>query len=281
MYWTFRNLTNNNSLNTQKLLRGIEVKRNHILKTTAIIIVLAAVVVITGSCEDPENPGLEPVPGPNFGSKIVGYVLQNSSSDASSTVPVSGAKVKLPGTNMSVISDEEGSFMIYGLSSGVYDVFVETANGFVNHVQAVAVHPNSIKEIGNIIIGPSGEISGAVTLDSSTVDVKGITVVVHQTGQYALTNEIGEYKISGIPPGEINVSASRDSFCAGTLNNIVLPSDTVVVLPDIDLVSCNGQASALTGFAFLTDSASHADILVTDINDGSTTRTNLDGLMGT
>jgi hypothetical protein len=238
---------------------------------------LVFAALLAGSCGDGANQSVNPVPGPNFGSKMIGNIIQNSNSTTGTTVPIAGAKVRLPGTNMGVISDKDGHFIIYGLSDGTYDLLVETDYGFVRHIQNIEVALNSVKDVGDIVIEVSGEITGRITLDSSTSDVKGVAIFIHGTGQHALTDEDGEYRISGIPPGEISVSASRDLYCAETVNNIVLAGGTFVSVPDMDLTTCDTQTASLTGFAFLTNSTSHDGILITDVNGGNTTRTTEDG----
>ncbi|MBI4569635.1 MAG: carboxypeptidase regulatory-like domain-containing protein, partial [Planctomycetes bacterium] len=56
---------------------------------------------------------------------LAGAALSQSSNAEEPTRPVKGAKVTIPGTNVSAVTGEDGSFTIRGVPEGKYEVNIE------------------------------------------------------------------------------------------------------------------------------------------------------------
>ncbi len=74
-------------------------------------------------------------------------------------------------------------------------------------------------------VGSSGGIIGTVT-DSSAAVLRGVTVAVEdpQTGlrRTAVTNDAGQFRITGLPPSTYNVTAQLSGFATGLRKGVVV-----------------------------------------------------------
>ena len=137
--------------------------------------------------------------------------------------------------NYSAITDAEGSFKIEGVNPGRYSVslehagFVEGERGGHGHNKSLLVEPG--EELKNLVLPmqAAAVVTGKI-LDSDGDPMPNVSVGASRYGSasrrwpraaaaYASTNDLGEYRISGLAPGRYLISATAP----GTLQQTSKP----------------------------------------------------------
>jgi carboxypeptidase family protein len=171
--------------------------------------------------------------GPQTGSAIHGTVSTTAGT------PIAGATVltrgeKGPGVSSQTVTDESGQFTLRGLTPGSYAVFA-AKSGFVHPEQGrggadlrgLAVKVVGGRDVENVglVLSRSNSVSGivvdefsepvedaAVTLLSIKRTPSGGVVAVRDTRALSQpTNDLGQFRLSRVVPGEYLVSASLPS----------------------------------------------------------------------
>jgi hypothetical protein len=141
---------------------------------------------------------------------IEGVVVQVGTND-----PVAGAHVlltKIDGHLKDSIvtrTDDRGRFAIRDLPSGRYRIFADQDDFVRSEGETITVDTaQSIRDV-RLTMTPTGVITGRV-LDENNDPVAKVYVraVKNQTSFEAQTNDLGEFRIFGLPPGSYTVSAA-------------------------------------------------------------------------
>jgi hypothetical protein len=88
----------------------------------------------------------------------------------------------------------------------------------VGNVSVVRAHEQPRIRISALQGGPAGQVRGRAT-DVSSGPLPGVTVML-RNGSYVarvVTNERGDYVVSGVPPGRVSLEATLTGFSAGVI----------------------------------------------------------------
>jgi hypothetical protein len=141
--------------------------------------------------------------------------------------PVAGATVAMG--LVSTQSDATGHYTLTGLTPGVGNVTV-TAGGFDVATISALVLSGVTGTLNVALVKGSGVITGTATDDLGT-PVPGATVVVGQV--LTTTDANGSYTVSGIPAGQVKVTASAPR--SQTQSSVVQISDHQTIEVDFQL----------------------------------------------
>jgi hypothetical protein len=125
--------------------------------------------------------------------------------------PVPRAHLTMEGpAKYNVTAGADGRFSVTEIKPGLYSVAAEKT-GFVasRRAERVEIKANIDKTDIDVKLTPTGAITGRV-LDPDGEPVQGFSVMATpRYGQYATTNEKGEFRIGGLRPGRYRVMASH------------------------------------------------------------------------
>jgi len=171
------------------------------------------------------------------GGKITGTVI-----DAFSKKAVAGAVVcATPSVGLGcATTNGAGEYTITGLATGDYTVKFSAAtfvsqyyNGKADESEAtpVSVKAGASKSGVNATLQPSGQITGKVTDVSTTNPIAGTKVCAAGTSgeACALTNEAGEYAITGLDSGEYTVKFLASTYVLQYYSGKARPSEATPV----------------------------------------------------
>ncbi|MFO8056810.1 MAG: carboxypeptidase regulatory-like domain-containing protein [bacterium] len=222
---------------------------------------------------------------------LVGVDLQNLSDASGSfsslsslqgTTAVSNALIKVKGTNLRGISGSDGKFEINGVPAGVHDLIYEyDRNGdgeyeYSEIIEGINMPADSGLHLGWLKMNKTGEISGTVTLEGASTGNLCVTVFVPGTSYTAITDDSGNYVISGVPEGEHKVAAVKDGYCFSSVDGVTVETGVRTQSVNMDLQSCSATGS-LTGRAYLSDSDVHEGITAKLLNTPYATTTLSEG----
>lgn len=207
------------------------------------------------------------------------YSLQPSSGGIAAN-----ARIKITGTNLSTISNENGFFEIHNVPSGFQKVIGEwDGNGdglfeYKNEVGVNIPHDHGL-HLGWFKIEKSGAIAGRVTLNGNPTGNLGIIVFVPGTSNIAITDDNGNYIISGIPQGTWDVGAIKDGYCPRVIDGVPVNKGAITVDINMELLQCeSGSEGNIVGIAHLSGQLDHRGIVVYLLNTPYSTTTNKDGI---
>ena len=186
-------------------------------------------------------------------------------------VSVSGAKVGIDGTTVSVMTDIDGRYSLVGLRPGVRLVLVASAAGFDSATAAVLVPKGGASIEANFALqlastgsgtGWTGGVRGVVR-SADGLSVPGASVAIDGTNVFATTDTEGRYALVGLRlDAHLVLVASAPGFDSATVAvvvpkggapseaNFVLPlaaySEDVTVSAEVPMLSVSGRASRVT-----------------------------------
>jgi hypothetical protein len=143
---------------------------------------------VSGAADSIEVEGLEVTAEPTGPATVPGYQT-------------------LTGT---ALTDGEGTYTIYFLVPGEYEVGVAVAEGFYTEPLSATVDVGEAEDVAGIdfLIDETGSISGTVTGAADSINVEGLTVTAEDGDggtHTAETDAEGAYTIGGLIPGEYAV----------------------------------------------------------------------------
>jgi hypothetical protein len=164
------------------------------------------------SDQAPNQIELHPILNLNFSpGSSPGSITGQLTSSAGGAI--AGAGVSDSG-GTSATSDGAGNYTLSSLAPGPHTLTV-AATGFVSQTKAVTV-ASGTTSIANFVLTPSatmGRVVGTVTNASNGTNIAGV-VVDDDVGTSASTDGVGAYAISGLPPGNHNLTATMSGFAS-------------------------------------------------------------------
>ena len=141
-----------------------------------------------------------------------------------------GIIVTLERTGIRTITSDDGSYIFENLEEGVYTVSAQSPYSSEKTVCAnvvVRAAETTIAESLNLIA--TGSITGRITLDNADTGNSGFLVFVAGTSYMAMTDDVGNYKISGIPAGkDYLVIATKNDVFHSLGTNVNVPANAFV-----------------------------------------------------
>lgn len=198
---------------------------------------------------------------------VVAFVLQQPGATVSGVVtdektktPIADASVLLARTDGPLsaslvgVTDDRGRFTIRGVPAGTYRLFAQD-DAYVRREAAapVVVGTATVPEIA-IALTPTGVITGHV-LDEHGAPASRIYVRATMGRQSSLvrTDDLGEYRLFGLPPGVYIVSA--EPYTPPSVQG------TFYVMPTRPCPDCPGEGQGRLGIAALLSSGNFIDPL--------------------
>jgi hypothetical protein len=139
------------------------------------------------------------------GARVHGITLDRMKNDG-----LPGARVRLRRGKAlrTTRADARGRFEFHNVSEGNYDVLID-ADGYVPARTTVSVGSGGEREIDPIALGPSGGVSGDVVdrLGAPVFDAEVAIGVPADWTRGVRTNHRGQFRLTGVEPGEHWVSA--------------------------------------------------------------------------
>lgn len=164
-----------------------------------------------------------PRPVPTTGN-ILGHVI-----DGSTGLPLSGANAAIQQVAGSpATSDSTGKFSFVDVPAGSYTVTVSSP-GYASVALNFTLQAGTTADLGVFSLMPApttGIIQGTVKDSTTNAPLAGVAITVTgNTTANAITQADGTYKLTGLTPGSITVSASKSGYdSAGGTGTIVAGS---------------------------------------------------------
>lgn len=154
---------------------------------------------------------------------------------------VTGATVKIEDEQEN--TDIEGYYDFFDLDPGYINLTVEK-DGYVSLVTQVLI-PEIGTEYQDLIITPSGNLSGRITDEESQSGIEGVRISVNQDNYVSYTDQDGYYFFEFLPAGEHSVVISHDEYFNLYETIIVYSDQNVTANYSLHLISEN--TGTLTG----------------------------------
>ena len=193
------------------------------------------------------SPSLKTSPG---AARLSGVVT-----DAATGAPLAGASVTVAG--QTAITGADGRYSLGGLAAGTLSVQVSAA-GYA--ARGLALVLDGIAEFNLPAIALSkdappattGTISGVVTAKAGGAPLAGVTVTVSGSASMtATTGADGSYRLDGVAPGALSVSATRSGYVGAGGSASLQAGQTILFSPQLEALSTPGVR------AVVVDSVSH------------------------
>jgi len=147
--------------------------------------------------------------------------------DVTNSLNHAGIIVSIEGTDKEAISSRDGSFILNNIEEGTYTLNFTDSNHVTQtkEVQVIAGSTTTLTDIE--LIAKVGSLTGKV-VDEKGTNVKNayITVLTSSQTLTAITDDNGEYLISGILAGIHEVIVAKDGYGAGSKIITILQSQT-------------------------------------------------------
>jgi|GEM_PF-1892681 len=174
-----------------------------------------------------------------------------------------GILVEAVGRSFTTFTDSTGGFRLNVLP-GTYNLRFTRANYATLDVENVEVGTGEEKTLDPVVLANnpatiSGHVDGERT-DGSIGPMADATVTVDGTALTAITNDAGDFTLTGVAPGSHAIRALKDDYVGASTNVFNLVGGEVRVLPaPLTLALSRG---ALTGTVQLADTADASGIIV-------------------
>ena len=192
--------------------------------------------------------------------------------DASSSAPVSGVLIQAVGAiSASTNTSSAGNFTLGPLPAGSYTVAI-SKSGYATITQTVTVVAGAIANLGTVRLSPAtanAGLQGQVTDGVTHQPIAGATVSAG--GVSAATDANGNYSITNIAPGTVQVSVAKTGY--QTINaTATLASGVILVYsPSLYPPGQGPNAASLTGT--VVDAATNQPIAGAVVTVGSQSAT--------
>lgn len=223
------------------------------------------------------------IEGPIEGTFVRGRVVQRRA-DSGAIEGVSGLRVGLFGTSLSTRTEEDGSFSLVRLPKGNFRLRIERPEEGGGHTLLRTVGGISLLvdrqqlSLGDVDIGGQGDLRGEVRLeDDPRADAaEGSLVVVAETSFRGVVNDVGAYRVAGVPAGDFEVVAFRAGYAPARARGVAVEPSSTRELALFTLIPSDDDARyRVEGTATLLDeagepAASSAEVAVELVAETST-----------
>ena len=152
---------------------------------------------------------------------------------------VSGATVRVEGSDNEAKTDDNGNFELKGVKKGqqVVDIEKTDASGRKFKIrEVVEVVAGQTVDLGTLELEGTGAIYGTVTLaNKSAGNSLGITVAIPDQGLVALTDKNGAYAMAGVEPGTYTVEMSMTGYTDTTVQGVYVTEGAATQVSDATL----------------------------------------------
>ena len=164
--------------------------------------------------------------------------------DASTNQPLNGVAVNLVNNAaVSTLTNSTGSFSLANIPQGSQQISF-SLNGYAASTAAVTMTAGSIVNIGSVplsVVSTTGIIQGTITDASTGSPLSGAIITVTGTTTWTgTTSTNGFYKITGIAPGDVTISASNSGYSTVSSAGTVTAGGTLVFSPSLTVVNTKG-----------------------------------------
>jgi hypothetical protein len=177
--------------------------------------ILVCAVALAAACRPPAPPA--PSPKAPAAGELTGIVVLDGS--AGTATPVGGADVTIANSALVTRSDASGAFTLRGLPAGKYALHI-TASSAGTDAGAridVTMPAGAGVDLGRIVIGAAGGVTGSVTLDGKPVDGASAFIV----GLAQAPVAAGTYTFANLVPGTYGVSVLATTADGSRLSKAV------------------------------------------------------------
>lgn len=189
--------------------------------------------------------------------------LVSDSASAALTRAAGTATVGVDGLDATVTPGDDGAFTLGGIPAGLHTLVVR--NGRHAGSLVVAVAGGKTTDIGSIVTGPAGQISGIVRSAADSLPVAGarvtatLAVLTNTADQQpvpvriARTSGSGSYVLDGLPVGSYLVTIDKPGFESLSLSLDVSDGATTPGDASLTPAAPPADAGAVSGTAWLVD----------------------------
>lgn len=184
--------------------------------------------------------------------------------------PIPGAKVAIEGTPLTAMTDKNGEFRLEGALAGEAKVTVSAA-GFPSRSETMKLESGKLAQLDSLKLTGLAAVTGTVS-GSDNKPLVGAKINVVETGQSAVSDAAGKFRLAALPSGPVTVTASARGY--GTESAKAVLSDDRPVSLDLRLTS----NLTLRGMAVnAIDGNPIAKATATIIGSKTTTKADLEG----
>jgi hypothetical protein len=138
--------------------------------------------------------------------------------------------VNVVGTGLTALTAADGSFLIGAVPAGNHTLSFAKDGYATASVGSVPVEAAVTTNVATVrLLRARDAIEGTIDL-VGRADDSGVAVGVTGTAFTAVTNEVGRFRIDGVPEGIYEVTASRDGFLRGLASSVTVRADEVAQL---------------------------------------------------
>lgn len=165
--------------------------------------------------------------------------------DGDSGTPLSGAIIELSGaSDVSDVSDANGEFSLNNLVVGNYSISV-SVDGFGELTLNTLLTSGSKANLGNLELSrlqidpdtgdpvTTGFVRGNITDRRTAEPIENATVTVIGTDLSALTNAAGEYQLTSVPSGAVQVTVSALGYGSVSGSANIASGQTLIFSPSL------------------------------------------------
>jgi len=157
------------------------------------------------------SPSLSVPPPPAMSGGLRGKVI-----DSATGLTLQGATISVAGAKSYTAStDGSGNFSFSSINIGSYAVSI-SATGYGVRTYSITVIIDVTADFGSIALTlnpTTGTVRGAVTELSTGAPISGVAITVSGVSTWtAVTIADGSYKLEGIPPGLVVLSAAKEGY---------------------------------------------------------------------
>ena len=144
------------------------------------------------------------------------------------------------------VTTSDGSYTFKNLEPGTYTVYAASTCSMERAVYTnVSVRASETSVVDVLKLTATGSITGRITTNGKTSGNTGYIVFVAGTSYIAMTDNAGNYTISGVPAGKYQVVATKDGVTQILNSSVKVSPDTATTIYSYDFsVSQSGSSSS-------------------------------------